>query len=95
MDPYENTSSRSGKQSSVCDPEIFTGMLQKFYNPKDLVIILLGLGRRLNILEREREVRPLIKREALNYNSLFIYLYIFINPNPSWTILHKSYLWDL
>ena len=33
LDPYENTSSRSGKQSSVCDPVVFTGILQKIFNP--------------------------------------------------------------
>ena len=39
LDPYENTSSRSSSYSSVCDPEIFTRILQKFSNPQILVMI--------------------------------------------------------
>ena len=39
LDPYENSSSKSSSYSSVCDPEIFTRILQKFSDPQILVMI--------------------------------------------------------
>ena len=39
LDPYENSSSKSSGYSSVCDPEIFTRIFQKFSNQQILVMI--------------------------------------------------------
>ena len=50
LDPYENTSSN---YSSVCDPKIFTGILQKLCSPQILVIDLLGFDEDEDI-RRER-----------------------------------------